>query len=184
MMNDNTIISEESKHMAPIGDTELYYPPTEEQAQSGFVPALVDEMLKHVVLGANLTDIANIVKLPPARIHHWYKINYCNFAYAVDYHMADFKRRLLAVMMKADAPVKIKAATFFLERKYREEYGKEIKIEHNHIMLDNIMNKVFDVALRHIHDPQVLKVFIEDLSAELSLIKAAEGMPENQKLIS
>ena len=181
---DNEIISAESLHELPPEDTSLYYPTSEEQAQTGFTLPIVEEMLKHVVLGANLTDIANIVRLPPARIQHWYKNNYCNFTYAVDYHRADNKRRLLKVLMDGKKSVAVKASMFLLERKYRDEYGKEIKIEVNHTMIDNITRVVFDAAVKYIKDPEMLKLFVEDIAEQMRLIRPTEGMPEGQRLIT
>jgi hypothetical protein len=77
-----------------------------------------------------------------------------------------------------------KAAQFLLERKYRDEYGKEIKVEVNHTMIDNITRVVFDAAVRYIKDPETLKLFITDISEQVALIRPTEGMPPNQKMIT
>lgn len=172
----------------PVEDTKLYYPTEDEQASQGFMPDIIKDIMLHIQLGANLTDVANIVRLPPQRVAHWYKENYCNFRYEVDYYRADNKRRLLKVLMESD-PKKAsatvsRASQFLLERKYRDEYGKEIKVEVNHTMIDNITKVVFDAAVRYIKDPEMLKLFITDISEQVALIRPTEGMPDNQRMIT
>jgi hypothetical protein len=187
-MEEAEPLPERTINELPVEDTKLYYPESSEQALQGFTPEIIKDIMLHVQLGANLTDVANIVRLPPQRVQHWYKTNYCNFAYEVDYHRADNKRRLLKTLMQ-DNPKKVsstisKAAQFLLERKYRDEYGKEIKVEVNHTMIDNITRVVFDAAVRYIKDPETLKLFITDISEQVAVIRPTEGMPPNQKMIS
>ena len=183
-MNHEPTLPEETLNELPPPSTELYYPSEAEQAQTGFTKSIVDNIIIHMVLGTNLTDAANIVKLPVARVFAWYKNNYCNFAYSVDYARADHKRRLLKHLVEGKDATKIRASQFLLERKYRDEYGKEIKIEVNQTMVENITRVVFDKAVKYITDPEKLKLFIEEVGESMALIRPNEGMPENQKLIS
>jgi len=179
---DTSVLTPEDINQLPIENTALYYPHENEQALVGFAPLIVEEMLKHVTLGCNLTDIANIVRLPPARVRNWYDTNYCNFKYAVDYSMADHKRRLLQKLVTADDGLKIKASQFLLERKYRDEYGKEIRIDVNHVMIDNITRVVFETAVKYIKDTDILKLFVNDLSEQLAMIRPSAGIETGQRL--
>lgn len=155
----------------PLMDTSLHYPSEQEQAEQGFTPGIIDMILKHITLGLNLSDCANIVMLPPSRVWHWYNKNYCNFKFAADYATADSKRRLVRHQVEAVDALKVKASQFMLERKYRNEYGKEIKIEVNHTMIDNISKIVFDKAVRFIQDPEKLKLFIQEIASEMSMLR-------------
>jgi len=168
----------------PLENTQLYYPDEQQQAETGFTQSIVEEVLKHISLGTTLSDAANIVRLPPNRIISWYNKNYCNFQFSVDYHKADNKRRYLKAMLDADDATKVRAAQFMLERKYREEYGKEVTVKVNHTVIDNITKIVFDKAVRYIQDPEKLKLFIEEIAQEVRLIRGTEGLPEGQKLIT
>lgn len=183
-MTEQDPISQDTLDDLALPNPELYYPSEEEQALTGFAPDIVEDMLKHLVLGMNLTDVANIVKLPPSRVHKWYNTNYGNFMYAVDYHKADNKRRLLHVLMKGERATAVRASQFMLERKFRDEYGKEIKIDVNNVMLENITRVVFDTAVRYIKDPEVLKLFVEDISTQIALIRPTEGLNDGSRLIT
>jgi hypothetical protein len=175
---------QEDVDLAPIGDTELFYPSEGEQAQTGFTPMAVKEILTHIQLGATLSDCANIVRLPTRRVLHWYNKNYCNFRYSVDYCKAHNKRKLLKDVYESKNGLKVSSAKFMLERKHRDEYGKEIKVEVNHTMVDNVAKVTFEVATRHIKDPDELRMFIEDLAEEYRMIKGNEELPTEQRILS
>lgn len=187
--NDQTLTTGNLDEL-PLPSTELYYPNEEDQAVTGFTPMIVEEILKHTSLGCNLMDCASITRLPPSRVYNWYTKNYCNFKFSIDYHRADNKRRILKVVTPGANGDKIPNATesrnslFLLERRYKDEYGKEIKVEVNTVMIDNIMGVVFESAKKFIPDPEKLKQFVEDVSIGMGLIKPSEGMPDGQRLIS
>jgi hypothetical protein len=164
--------------------TELIYPDPDEQLLTGFTPKIVTDILLHITLGMTLTDAANIVRLPPGRVIKWYGNNYCNFKYAVDFSKADNKRRHLKNIMTPKEAIALKASQFALERSYRDEYGKEIKIEVNNVLVDNITRVVFDTATRYIKDPETLKLFVQDLADQVAMINPSEGISDGRKLIS
>lgn len=182
MQNEETPEDETLNEM-PVEYTELTYPPENEQAYTGFSPLIVKEILNHITLGCNLADCAHIVKLPAQRVSNWYNTNYHNFKFAVDYCLADHKRRLLTNIIKSDNALKVSSAKFLLERKYRDEYGKELKIDFNSVMIDNVTKVVFDLSVKYIKDQEILKLFVEELADKLGSIKPTTGI-DTQKLIT
>ena len=182
-------IPKETLDELAVEHTALYYPNEGEQALQGFTPEVIQSIMTQTKLGLNLTDVAHSVRLQPSRIRHWYKTNYCNFAYEIDFHRADNKLRLLAPLMQTDpkkvpSPQVSRNAQFLLERKYKDEYGKEVKVEVNHTMVDNISKVVFEAAVRYIKDPETLKLFISDIREGVSVIKPTEGLQPNQRMIT
>jgi hypothetical protein len=182
--DNNEVYTQEDLDTLHPPNTSLSYPSESEQAISGFTPLIVEEILKNLAVGLTLSDAAHIVKLPPSRLNQWYTNNFCNFKYAVDYQTTNFKRRNLVTLLKSENATTTRSAQFILERKFRDEYGKEIKIDVSHSLISNVTKVVFDTAVRHIKDPELLKIFINDLSDQLSLVKPTAEATNNQLLIT
>ena len=92
-----------------------------------FIEAIVNNILENLKLGLELDDCADLVSVPRNEVKYWESHNTGNFANLSAKARAEFKRIHLMKLTRGKADWKPSA--FLLERKFRKEYGKELKIE-------------------------------------------------------
>lgn len=155
-------------------ETALFYPSEEEQAQTQFLPELVPQILDHITIGCTLQDAAHIVRLDPKRVKSWYTDNYCNFRFAVDQHTVANKRELIKALLNGKNVTQARSAQFVLERKHSQEYGKDVKVETNTKLIENVTQIVFDTVVKYVSDKETVKLFINDIASQIALIKSNE----------
>lgn len=144
---------------------ELFYPSQEEQMLTGFMPIIVDEILKGIQSGLTLIDTAKLLKMPARVVNNWYNKNKGNFKYAVDEALARNKRHHVVKVQKGD-----KASAWWLERKHKDEFSKEVNITINHRLIDSVAQRTAQVLIRFIKDPDDLRRAAEALQKELNSI--------------
>ena len=154
---------------------ELYYPSEKEQAATGFLEPIVTVILDNVFAGVTLEDAAGILKMPFATVNHWYRTNYCNFRYAVEERALRSKRSHVVKGQQGN-----KASQWWLERKFKHEFSKEVTVNVNHRIIDDVAEKVAAVAIKHIKDPETLRLFGQEVRDELNTINL-ESIPVNIK---
>lgn len=154
---------------------ELTYPSEAEQTATGFMPQIVEALLSNLSVGMTLADVSNLVLFPPSIVERWYKTNYCNFRHAADNARAKNKRHHITQVTKAGK--NWGASAWWLERKYKEEYSKEMTITVNHIIVDNVARAVSEAISEVITDPSIIEQLRLVLRQKLSAIKPDEHLP-------
>ncbi len=144
---------------------ELFYPDETEQMLTGFMPVIVEDILKNVQAGLTLRDAAKILKLPPRNVTQWYSTNKGNFKYAVDNASIRNKRLHVVKVQKGN-----KSSAWWLERVHKDEFSKEVTITINHRLIDNVAQRTAAVLIKYIKDPEALRQAGEELQKELNSI--------------
>ena len=144
---------------------ELFFPSESEQFLTGFMPDIIQEILDNLKAGMTLDDSAKLLNLPVHVVRKWYKENKGNFAYAVDHAQTKNKKHYVDRLNKGD-----RQAAWVLERKWKEEYSKEVTITINHRLIDNVAQKTVQVLIKYIKDPNLLREAGEELRQTLNAI--------------
>lgn len=144
---------------------ELFFPSEEEQNLTGFMPIIVNEILKSVRGGMKLEDAAKALKLPPRIVLGWYNKNKGNFRYAVDSVSTENKQYHVVQVQKGN-----KASAWWLERVYKNEFSKEVTVNVNHRLIDSVSQSVAQALIEEINDPDLLRRIGDNVRAKLNAI--------------
>lgn len=147
---------------------DIIYPTENEQALTGFTKYVVEEIQSKIKIGMNLNDCAKLLRLPTHRVTNWYNTNYCNFRIIIDEAMATNKLIHVSRVTNAKDNLHVKASSWMLERRYKEEYTKETIINVNHHMIDSIAKIAADTLIRYVPDPDQLQLALLFLQNGLS----------------
>ena len=150
---------------------EIFYPSEDEQIATGFTPAIVTEILDNLKVGVSLVDGAYLVGLLPKVVNRWYSENKGGFADAVNTAIAMNKRHHIGRVTKAEDSLKVKASSWFLERKYKNEFSKEVTVVVNPAILSHVKHIVRDVLIKFIKDPEILRLSAEEFEERMSEVK-------------
>ena len=161
--------------VAPPERMELVYPSDAEQTATGFMPPIVETILQNLSIGMTLADAANLIMFPPSHVARWYANNYGNFKHAADNAKAKNKRHHIAQVTKAGK--NWGASAWVLERRFKEEYSKEMTITVNHIIVDNVARAVAESISEVITDPSLVEQLKMVIRQKLSAIKPDEELP-------
>lgn len=156
----------------PEESYEITFPSLQEQRATGFMPQIVNDILAKVSNGLKLSDAASMIGFSPKVVSSWNRSNYCNFKYALEKAQVMHKAFHLTKINKADRFWN--ASAWLLERKYKDEYSKEITITVNHIIVTNVARAVAETLEEVVIDPEILARAKEILRAKLLAIKSDE----------
>ena len=151
---------------------ELVFPDKGEQARNSFTPEVVGDLLKSIQLGLTLADASGLVKLKPSMVQGWYNRNYCNFKFAVDEVRAKNKRLHIARVQGGQKAWQ--SSAWWLERKHKQEFSKEITVTVNHVLIDNVSKVMADALFEFIKDVEQLQRAKEFVYSKLLSIKEEE----------
>lgn len=86
----------------------------------------VEKLISHVEEGNSLEDAAKLVYLDPKMVKEWYDDNYKNFKYGINQAEAFQKSVQVRRVLKGER--RWVSSSWYLERKYRFEYNKDLTI--------------------------------------------------------
>jgi hypothetical protein len=140
-----------------------------------FTPELVDSILADIQIGLTLSDTANRHRIRPSLLKSWYKTNHNDFAVAVDKAKAENKHKHLKRVHDGDH--KWKSSSWYLERKFKDEYSKEIINRHvdDIQLLQNNILQILTNRLANV-DPDIVDLIAEDLR-NLKLLENSSNEP-------
>jgi hypothetical protein len=167
-------MAKEKEEELPPLDINIEYPEEAEQAEQNFHPKIVQEILDNIRVGLSLPDCAYLVGLVPARVERWYRDNYCNFADSVNTNIALNKRLHIGRIQNAKHALKVKASSWFLERKYKEEFSKEVTVVVNHVLIDNVSRILKGLLIKYIKDPELLRLAAEEFQQKMSQVNLSD----------
>lgn len=153
---------------------DIVYPDEEEQATTGFIPEVVEEILENARLGLKLEDCAYLVGLKPDVVNRWYSTDYGNFAEAINEQRAVNKKLHVSRVQAAKNNLRVKASSWYLERKYKEEFSKEVTVVVNHVLLDNVSNVLKGLLIKYIKDPEMLRLAAEEFQAKIGKVDTGD----------
>jgi len=159
-----------AEHTPSLNDKGVFFPSVQEQLLTGFTPASVKNIYDNIKIGMLLPDCAKLLRLPPERLKKWYTSNYCNFQVIIDEALATNKRIHVGRISLANNALHIKASTWLLERKHKEEYSKEITINVNHNVVMQAVTVFTDVLTKYILDPDILLQAGEEMRSKFALM--------------
>lgn len=167
----------------PFQPSEIVYPSERDQTLTGFIPAIVNDILTNLQAGMELTDCANLLKMPIAHLRGWYNNNYCNFRYAADYNKSKNKKHHMIKVQRLDKkegvkadPEDFKTSSWFLERKYKDEFSKEVTVNVNHRVIISVIKINAAILIKYIPDPDKLRLAKEELVTELNRISLEQSL--------
>ena len=171
-----TVKTHKVKEISSDVRSDVSYPVKRKPRHSAFLPAVVDGILKDIRLGLSLSDSAKRHRLNPDVVRHWYDDNFGNFKEAVEREKSQHKYFHVARVTKADDPNGWRASSWLLERRYKEEYGKEpvnvINIQEmnliQHQLLQILSNRLANVA------PEVIELVANDIN-QIKFLNHHEG---------
>ena len=94
---------------------------------SFFNPPVVASILDNLKIGLSLKDCAALVDVRYEEVKRWNDQNRSNFGNMVEKAQAEHKKMLLLKIMRGKGDWK--PASFILERRHRDEFGKDAKTE-------------------------------------------------------
>ena len=153
---------------------EIKYPSEEEQATTGFMQLTVEEILNNIKVGMTLHDCACLVGLKPSIVKGWYNRNYCGFAEVVDTAMALNKRLHIGRIHQAKDRTQVNASTWWLERKHKDEFSKEVTVIVNHVLIDNVSSILKDLLIKYIKEPETLKLAAQEFRERIGQVKQSD----------
>lgn len=147
------------KHAAPPAmeqeaSRQLFFPGKAEQARTLFSKLVVDDIINNIYIGLTLEDAAHLVNIPTKAVNKWYNENFCNFKYAVDNVNAKNKKIHVSRVLKGSK--EWRPSSWWLERKHKQEFSKEITITVNHVIIDQVSKIMADAVLEFVKDPEEL----------------------------
>ena len=153
---------------------EIHYPEEDEQASTGFTPTTVDEILLNTKIGLTLSDCAYLVGLQPPVVEKWYRDNYCNFREAVNSERVVNKKLHIGRIQTASDALKVKASSWYLERKFKEEFSKEVTVVVNHMLIDNVSHILKGLLIKYIKDPEMLRLAADEFREKVAGISTSD----------
>ena len=154
-----------------VDNPTVEYPDSSEQLRTSFTPEIIMNIINNTQLGLSLKDCAAMVNLPYTQVKIWYDTDKGGFGLAIDNAAAKNKRMHIGRVQKGEDKTKVSASQWWLERKNKEEFSKEVKVIVNHVIKDNMERVVIDVLTTHIKEPERLKAAAEDLRDRLAAIR-------------
>jgi len=145
----------------------LTFPDAATQLATGFTVGNIKTIYDHLMLGMTVKDCANLSHLPVQRLNTWWKSNYCGFGEMVEHAFAINKRHYIAKIYDAKDSNDIKASTWMLERKHKEEYTKETIINVNHHVVSTFGDIMYGAGKEFIKDQDVLERFMQYVGERL-----------------
>lgn len=145
--------------ISPASQLEIDYPSEREQLITSFTPRIVEEILQNIKLGMSLADCDGLARLPEGTIQKWYNKNYCNFRVVANHSRALNKQTHIARVQKKEVKKtdNIRGSQWFLERKYKGEFGREVTVQVNTFVIDNVSRIIGEILIRKITDPDLLR---------------------------
>lgn len=149
------LINPPSVPVIPLSESEgdgtqtIYYPVPEGWDKPNlFTPVVITQILEDISFGLTLKDASIRAGIKPTTTESWYKRNFGNFAGAVDKAGIDSKYNHVLTINTERNPTRVKASAWWLERKHREEFGKEVAITHG--LQDTEKKQTFKIGGREI----------------------------------
>lgn len=171
---------EEAKPEVPTTDVEavvLTFPELHEQAKTFYSPEIVNSVVRNTQLGHTLKDCAALVNIDASILRRWYRDNYFGFATAIDNVNAKNKRlHMSRIQSKTAKKEHVNASQWWLERKNKDEFSKEISIVMNHQVKDGSMEITRSIILKYIKDPDMAKLAFKD-AADMFIDLKVDDMP-------
>ncbi len=153
---------------------DILYPEDEEQASTGFTPSVVSEIIENTKIGLNLHDCAYLVGLLPEVVSDWYRRNYCNFREVINAAKVINKKLHLGRVQNAKDALKVKSSTWYLERRFKEEFSKEVTVVVNHVLVDNVSSILKSLLIKYVKDPEMLRLAAEEFRDKIARINMSD----------
>ena len=149
---------------------EVFYPEVpEDEAVSYaclcFKRKIVEELLMYIRNGATRQDACAAVGLPSRILSSWYRKNYGNVQVAIDNAEALLKIRHIIKVNKGDKAWG--ASAWMLERKWRDEYGKDPTTVINIKEMNSVVNSLVNIVANRVgaHSPELLEQIAADMKS-------------------
>jgi len=99
----------------------------EERDKSLFIKENVERLVELVEEGNTLEDAARLIYIDPLTVRNWYDDNRKNFKYAIDQAEAFQKMAQVNAVLKGKR--NWTSAAWWLERRYRHEFNKDLTVQ-------------------------------------------------------
>lgn len=128
--------------------------------------SIVESMMNDLHLGLTLSDAASRHRIPVDIVMLWYSDNFNDFRELVNKATVECKRMHLGRLVSKDASmVSVKASTFMLERKFKDEFGSSSNDFYSAKELQVFMLKMAGIVRRHLGNvsPEIVAAIAKDL---------------------
>lgn len=149
----------------------------------GFKKDYIRVILKNLVVGLTIQDCCDLVGISIVNLNSWHKENIGGIGTAITSATARNKQYHVSNIYNGKDPLKTKGSMFWLERKHKKEFSKEVILSIQGGVIEGMFKLLKDMLVEFVKDPEELVIRAELLGELVEEINenAVSGAMINMK---